>query len=359
MRNIQTVLIVAALSSVGFADQISLVNGDRLTGKVIKKEADSLTIKGDLIGEVTLKWKDVATISTEAPVTVVTTPGTVQGTLSTAEGKVVVKGSAGEQAMALPDVSVIRNADEQRRFERYQNPPWTDLWAGYVDLSLASAAGNSRTLTVATAVNATRATNHDKTSLYFNQIYSRGLVNNVLSETANAMRGGWGYQHDIGPRIFVNVFNDYEHDVFQSLDLRTVFGGGLGYHLLNGERWKLDLLGGGSWNREQYSTPIVPATDTTEAQFLRNTAEVYWGDDLLWNISGKSTFKQSFRMFNNMSDLGNYRVNFDIGIDNKIWKALSWQLTGSDRYITNPAPGRKTNDLLLAAGIRFTFSRMP
>ncbi len=355
MRQIQVVCALAVVCSIGFADQISLVNGDRVTGKVIKKEADSITIKGDLTGEVTLKWKDVASISTEAPVTVVAAPGPVVGTLSTAEGKVIVKNPAGEQAIPLPDVSVVRNADEQRRFERYQNPPWTDLWAGFVDFSMAGAAGNARTLTFATAMNATRATSHDKASLYFNQIYSRGLVNGVLSSTASALRGGWLYNHNVGPRIFLNVFNDYEHDAFQSLDLRTVLGGGAGYNLVKREQLKIDLLGGGAWNREQYATPIVPETD----QFIRNTAEAYWGDELLWNAHGKTALKQSFRMFHNLSDLGNYRANLDIGIESKLWKALSWQITGSDRYITNPAPGRKTNDLLVSSGIRLTFSRMP
>src|SRR6478609_7274017 len=109
MRHIQVVCALAVTCSIGFADQISLVNGDRVTGKVIKKEADSITIKGDLTGEVTLKWKDVAGISTEAPVTVVAAPGAVVGTLSTAEGKVIVKNPAGEQAIPLPDVSVLRN----------------------------------------------------------------------------------------------------------------------------------------------------------------------------------------------------------------------------------------------------------
>src|SRR4051794_32288353 len=107
MRQIQIVCAFAVMCSIGFADQISLVNGDRVTGKVIKKEADSVTVKSDLIGEVTLKWKDVAAISTDAPVTVVTTPGTVQGTLSTAEGKVIVKTPGGEQTVPLSDVSVL------------------------------------------------------------------------------------------------------------------------------------------------------------------------------------------------------------------------------------------------------------
>jgi hypothetical protein len=60
-----------------------------------------------------------------------------------------------------------------------------------------------------------------------------------------------------------------------------------------------------------------------------------------------------------MTDTGQFRVNFDLGTDTKINKWLSWQMTGSDRYITNPTPGKKTNDLLLSAGIRISFTQIP
>jgi hypothetical protein len=39
----------------------------------------------------------------------------------------------------------------------------------------------------------------------------------------------------------VNVFNDYEYDRFQDLDLRFVIGGGLGFHAVKTETSKLDL----------------------------------------------------------------------------------------------------------------------
>ena len=36
--------------------------------------------------------------------------------------------------------------------------------------------------------------------------------------------------------MFVTVFNDYESDKFQNLDLREVLGGGLGYAAWKGEK---------------------------------------------------------------------------------------------------------------------------
>ena len=358
MRKLLAVPIWAVLAGVVFADQVTLVNGDRVTGKITKKQDDSLSIKSDLLGEVTVKWKDVANLTVEAPVTVVLPADkTVKGTVATAGDKVVVKTPSGTEEAPLAAVGAMRNDAEQRRFERFRNPPWTDLWAGYADFSIANASGNARTLTMATAFNAARATNKDKTSLYFNQIFSRGLLNRQLVDTASAVRGGWQYNHIVSKRMFWNVFNDYEYDRFQSLDLRVVAGGGLGLNVFKRERSQLDVVGGGSWNRESYATQI--RVDNGVPKFDRSSGEIYWGDDYLWKMNTISSLKQSFRMFNNLANPGEYRANFDLGIEARMWKALSWQITFSDRYITNPAPGRKTNDLLISSGIRYTFSRMP
>ena len=144
----------------------------------------------------------------------------------------------------------------------------------------------------------------------------------------------------------MNVFNDYEYDRFQNLDLRFVLGGGLGFHAVKTEKSSLDLLAGFDFNHSKFSTPLT-----------RNSAELYWGDEYNLKLSSSTSLVQSFRMFNNLSDTGTYRVNFDIGASTKISKWLSWNVSLSDRYLSNPAPGRKTNDLLYTTGLGITFAR--
>ena len=41
--------------------------------------------------------------------------------------------------------------------------------------------------------------------------------------------------------------------------------------------------------------------------------------------------------------------------DTKLKKWLSWQITLSDRFHSDPLPGLKKNDLLLTTGVRVTF----
>lgn len=329
------------------ADQVVLKNGDRVTGSIVKMDGKTITIKTDQLGAVTTPWAQVESVTADKPVTIVLEDGrTVQGTLITTDGRVEVAMPSGKLSLTPSQITTIRNAEEQRAYERLQEPGWGELWAGTASVGLAGTSGNARTLTFTTGVNAARVTNTDKTSLYFNAIKASAVVSGKSADTAQAVRGGIGYDHNVTPRLFVNVFNDYEYDRFQNLDLRFVLGGGLGLHAVKTERSRLDLLAGGDYNHSSFSTPLT-----------RNSAEIYWGDEYNLKMSAATVLVQSFRMFNDMSDTGTYRMNFDIGAATKISKWLSWNVSLSDRYLNHPAPGRKTNDFLYTTGLGITFAR--
>ena len=53
------------------------------------------------------------------------------------------------------------------------------------------------------------------------------------------------------------MFNDWEYDRFQNLDLRFVVGGGLGFHAVKTEKSRLDLLAGFDYNHSKFSTPLT------------------------------------------------------------------------------------------------------
>lgn len=329
------------------ADQVVLKNGDRVTGTIVRKDAKNLTVKTDHFGVVTAAWEQVASITADKPVNIVLNDGrTLRGTLTTAGEKVEVVADNIRASVAPGDITVLRDADEQKAYERLLRPGWGDLWTGTGTVGLAGSAGNARTLTFTTGLKAARVTNTDKTSLYFNIIKASALVNGISADTAQAVRGGVAYDHNVSPRLFLNVFNDYEYDRFQNLDLRFVLGGGLGFHAVKTEKSTLDLLAGFDFNHSKFSTPLT-----------RNSAELYWGDEYNLKVSSSTSLVQSFRMFNNLSDTGTYRVNFDIGASTKLSTWLTWNVSLSDRYLSNPAPGRKTNDVLYTTGLGITFAR--
>jgi putative salt-induced outer membrane protein YdiY len=344
-------LFICLSLGVAWADQIILKDGDRVTGSIAKKDGQTVTIQSKNFGLVTLKWDDIATVTTDQPLNVVL-PGdrTVKGNIQTVDNRIQVAAPEGRQTVAATEVVALRNDAEQKKYERLLHPGILDLWTITGSLNLAGTKGNAETLTITTPIYLARESRTSRTTAYFNSIRSSATINGVDSQTAQAVRGGWGYSRNLSKRLFANTFNDYEYDKFQALDLRVVLGGGLGYKIWTAEAGRLALVGGMAWNHEKFSPGA-------SADFTRNSAEAYWGNEFSYKLGARTTLGQTFRMFNNLSNTGEYRVNFDIGTTMQLTKWLNWNLSFIDRYLSNPVPGRKNNDMLYTTGLGFTFAR--
>jgi uncharacterized protein DUF481 len=347
MRLLSGGLALILFAQLSFADQIIMKDGDRITGDVIKKDGDTLTVKSINFGTVTLKWDDIATIRTDQPLNVSLPDGkTVKENLETRNGQIQV----GSQTVAPKDVGAVRNDAEQKAYERLLHPGLLDLWTVTGSLNLAGTKGNAETSTLTTPFSFVRASNTTRTTAYFNSIRSTATVNGVNAQTAQAIRGGWGYNRNVRPKIFGTMFNDYEYDKFQSLDLRVVVGGGAGYQIWTHDANRLSAVAGIAWNHEKFG----PAN---AASFTRNSAEAYWGNDFNYKLNTRTTLAQGFRMFNSMTNGGEYRMNFDMGASTQIMKWLNWNIALSDRYLSNPVAGRKNSDFLYSTGFGFTWAR--
>ena len=153
--------------------------------------------------------------------------------------------------------------------------------------------------------------------------------------------------------MFVFGFTDFEYDEFQHLDLRNVLGGGIGYHVLKTTNSTFDVFGGADFQQEYFS----PNPPTTLTNTTRKTGEVVVGEEYDAKLNGRTTFSEKVSFFPNVSDTGEYRFQFDATAATKLKAWLSWQVTYSDRYISNPLTGLKGNDQILSTGLRVTFGK--
>jgi len=269
---LRKLLVGLFFTSLVFADVVTLKNGDKITGAVVKKAGANLVMKTALAGTVTIAWDQVVSLTTDGPITVVTGGRTVQSPLSTSGDRVMVGG----QPVGLGDITALRDAAEQRAYERLESPGWGELWAGGASLNFGGSMGNSETRTFLINANADRVTRTDKTVLYFTAINSSATINNVSTQTAQAVRGGIGYSRNLTPKMFLNIFNDWETNKFQNLDLRFVLGGGIGYHAWKSDKGFLDVVGGVDYARDKFG---IFAGPPVRAGFTDNRAELYYGDD--------------------------------------------------------------------------------
>ncbi len=341
-----SIILMVGLTPGLMADQVVLKNGDRLTGRIVKFDGKILALKTDFAGNIDIVWTTVQQITSDQSLQFQSNTGqTATGPVTTSDGSFEIATKAsGTVAMAKESVALIRNQAEQSAYERSQHPGLRENWDGGTTVGFALTRGNSQSKNLALAFNANRKTLRDKLSLYANTVYATNDAQGAVpSTTANAEQGGIRYDHDITPRLFGFVGADFQADSLQTLDLRSVLGGGLGFHVIKREATTLDLLAGANYTHEKY------------AAFSRNFAAGTLGDEFVHKLHASTVLTQSFYFYPDFSNTGEYRTTFNFGTLTKLSKWLGWQNSFGDIYVSNPPIGRKKNDILFTTGLNISF----
>ena len=341
-------LVILLGTSHVWADQIVLKNGDRLTGTIEKSDQKELVIKTEFAGEVTVQWPAIQELNAGEPMHVSTKQGQkLVGAVKTEDGKIEVATAAGATVAVEKDAIVnIRSDKEEAAEERIEHPSWTQGWTGSSSVSFALTRGNSETKNLALAFTADRKTLHDHLGLYANSVFATDdAPGAVPSTTANTTQGGARFDRNVGARLFGFGAADFQTDALQDLNLRSVFGGGLGLHALKSDRTTLDFLGGANYTRENY------------AAFSRDLIALTLGEELMKKLGASTVVNQKLYFYPDLNETGEYRGAFNFGTVTKISKLLGWQNSFTETYVTNPPAGTKKNDVILTTGLNVSFSR--
>jgi putative salt-induced outer membrane protein YdiY len=332
------------------ADQVTLQNGDRLTGEVVKSDGKTLCFKSEFAGTVEIPWKAVQALVSDKPIFVQTAPEQpiYSGAITVDETTIAVKREAGPvQQVERKDVTALRSVKEQVSYERLLYPGLLQGWKGGANFGFALTRGNSETRNLALAFSAARTSFKDKFSVYANSVYATNDSPDAPSAvTANAIQGGLRYDRNIqGTRLFGFVSGDFMTDELQALEIRSVTTGGIGDHLVKRERVAVDLFAGINYTRENYT------------EFSRDLAGATLGEEFMHKFGAGTVLTQKLYFYPNLSETGEYRGTFDLSAVTKLNKWLGWQTTFSNIYVSNPPEGKVNNDLLFTTGLSFSFAR--
>ena len=357
-------VVFIGISLACFGDQVTLKNGDRLTGTVVKSDGKTLVLHTDAVGDVTIKFDAIDQITTEKDLHVSLKGGkTVVGPVTTSDGKIeVATKSAGTVEAPKAEVTLIRNDAEQAAYDKSLHPGLMHGWNGGANVGFSVARGNSQTENLALAFNAAHPTLNDKITIYTSSIYTKNDLSNPTT-VANLVQGGLRYDRNLNPKLFVFAAGDFMSNALQFLDLRAVYAGGFGYHAIASDSTTLNFLGGLNYTHETYSNGLllVPANPPATAIFQsygktnRFTA-LTLGEELTHKLGKSTVVTQNLGFFPNLQQTGEYRMNFNFGTVTKISKWLGWQNQFGDIYVSNPPTGSKKNDVLLTTGLNVNFT---
>jgi hypothetical protein len=336
----------------GLADQVTLTNGDRLTGRIVSSSARDIVIDTDLAG------------------------------------RIVLRRSAIKETTPAADGSVDA----------------ASTWSGTATVGLDLSRGNSDSRTITTIAKATRLTARDRLGLFGTSLFSGVGSGEAAVTTVRATRGGVRYDHDIHARLYGFGFADAENDPLKLLDMRVVAGGGAGAHVVRTANTQFNVFGGVSYARDAYTEVItIPQTPTTPAagnsggapsntpgnggtppgqggtppgqtkvqptrtgtppsvvrtSLSRRLGELIAGQDLTHQLSSTVGVSESLSFFPALSAFDDYRVSFDFTIWAQLNGWLQWNATVADRYLNiPPAGGAVQNDTFITTGMAIGFGR--
>lgn len=355
MKTFRAIFVLLAAACADGADVVMLTNGDRVSGKLVSADAKTVVLRTGYAGELKIDRKAVAEIRAEEAMYVTLAEGavTVSKVETTERAVRLVQPDGLVKTVEPGEIAAMRNEAAQRAFEReeerWKHPRLSDFWRGSMTFSVANTSGNAKTSTLSTAANAVREAGKNVLALNFSQIYATQSTTEPFGATANRISGSIRADRRADGRLFLYGINAYDYDRFLSLDLRSVFGGGLGYKPWVSRRGSLELSGGGNWNREKFSRE--------EGPLVRNSGEAAAGQELTIQLLSRLKLFERAGFFPNLTNRGEYRFSFDTNAAVPVMKWLEWTVGVNDRYLSNPLPGKKKNDLAITMGVRVSFDQ--
>lgn len=343
MRQLNFVTFIVLFNVIPvLADQVSLKNGDRLSGTIVQSDGKTLVLHTEYAGDLTLKWDAVKGIESSEALHVELQNGkTAIGPVTTSDDTLKVATSSGEVAAPVSNVKAL---SQQAAYQKLEHPSLLEGWKGGINAGFSLTGGNSQTTNLAIGFLADRQSLKSKLAAYANTIYAtNNAPGAVPTTTANTEAGGIRYDRDFAPRLFAFGGADFFADALQGLNLRSVFGGGLGFHAIKNDNTTLDFLGGLNYTRESYAT------------LHRNLVALTLGEELMHKFRKNTVLNERLYFFPDLNSAGNYRGTFDFASVTKISKWFGWQNSFEDVYVSNPPTGKKKNDIILTTGLNVSF----
>lgn len=340
------------------ADNVTLKNGDHITGTITGADNKTVTVKTDFAGDLKVNWSSVQEVTGDSTLFVLTPQKTTVSGPITIEGTdlIVHTTANGDVHVPLGQLSVVRSPDAQAAYEKSLHPSLVRNWSGGANAGFALARGNAQTTNLNFGFNGDRQTLNDKISLKAAMVYSSNDAPGG-GVTANTVLGDARYNRNAYDNsLFWFVDGNFTHNALQGLNLQSIYTGGLGWHAIHSASTTLDVLSGLNYTRQSYGA--IPGSAVPTPNVNRNLLGATVGEDFKHQFGSITTFTEDFNFYPDLSDAGQYNFAFDSAIDTKISKWLGWQVSFSDRYVSNPPIlGTKSNDVVFSTGITTSFGK--
>jgi putative salt-induced outer membrane protein YdiY len=315
MRTLVLAVSIAVFLAVpAAADELTLKNGDRITGQVVRVYDGQLTFKTPA-GDLVVVWNEVAGLTTSKPLLVTTTGGEPELRVldGLAPGDIV--------ALAVP-------------------PPPLE-WNGAVNVGFVTTDGNTQVTTTRLDGELIAVRPKDRASV----AAIRNHAEDSGEETADNTTVALNYDRFLSDRLYINGNAIFTSDEFKSLDLRTALGAAVGYDVWKSPRGLLSINGGLGYVNENFEDPVEDDDYFALREGLRARFAVVPSVELFHNHDTYIGLTGDDNLFFKMQTGVRFRLIAGLV------STLQWDLD----YDRSPAPGRENTDRTFAITLGYRF----
>jgi hypothetical protein len=263
-----TLAFMCAAASFCSADEIILINGARLPGKLVNINNEKVTFKLELIGVINVDISKIESITTDEPVEINFDDGKKIRTT-----KVVSKD--GNVSIENIETAIVKTVPPYDIFSVKKPGKSIANWKGDISGGVTSTDNDEDTITFNTILKLQRRS--PKHRLRF-----RGVVfleTEKDSETRRRESTEENYTLDIRydyfltKKYFLFFSENYKRDLVNDLDYRLITGSGLGYQWIDTAKKHLDIIAGFAYTTEQYTTHTTDYSDRSLSFTFGGSAE--------------------------------------------------------------------------------------
>ncbi len=327
-------LMAATCTVAVHADEIQFKNGDRLSGTILSAGDGQLVIQTDVAGKITVNLDDVATFSSDQPITLHLEDGTRlnQPVAAGESGSIQVQeGTVQAQPIALEKI-------------RHINP--TENWSGAIVVGGMLERGNSRTESLSVSIDAARRSENDRITV--GAAYRFGRQEDPDTGDDKTTTDNWflsgQYDYFFNEKWYAYANTRIERDRVADLELRLTPGGGIGYQWLETPRTSFNTEVGLAWIYEDYEN-----ADSTDTFALRLAYE------LKHQLNDRVALFHGVEYFPSVEDIGDYLILADAGIRADLTDNMFGEFKLEVKHDSTPAPDASRTDLKYILGVGWRF----
>ncbi|MBS1814970.1 MAG: DUF481 domain-containing protein [Acidobacteria bacterium] len=350
-------------------DTIVFVNGDQLTGVLVRGVGNSVIFKSDMAGEITVPLAKIKELRSSGSFAVLRKDTQVHrgdlhlGTVSVTNGNVVLLSPIGApEVIPVKEVGYILDQPTiDREVERKAG--FLYGWSGTVSggATIVQSTQYGRTFHVGVSLARTVPTvaylrARNRTLVDLQETYGKLTTPAIppLDQNGNPKPDSvvktsifhTALERDqyFTKRFYALGTMAFDHNYAQGLELQTLYGGGVGWTPISTPKQQLDVKADLHYTKEEFQDPF-----SNQNLFASSIAETY-----KLTLPRKMLLTQALSILPAWNNLDAYAANGNVTFAMPVFKRLAMSVSAADSFLNNPSFGYKKNSFQLVTGITYS-----